>query len=282
MPFFAGTEDARLSSGDNSSGPTQVRRFRRSSRIELIHPPEAIPFTLSDDGWELDDTTDQSFSKLRKKKKKPIKQNDRPRWQDTDVTTMYVVDLGSVRLRAFFTSSNPVSARFSSDNEDNDIQIIEHTSTNPCPNPSPKKRKRSRSISLTPPPELPAHQRANAMDIVRFVARHTIVHHLCLHGNLRQALAVPPRPPSPIFVDDPIDVIDLDPELAKIAEAARQRVKHAYIDPERTGGPETANIKVRWRPHPRDPSAQEQWWPFQMRRVRIRLPSLSESNVVLE
>jgi len=67
-------------------------------------------------------------------------------------------------------------------------------------------------------------------------------------------------------VDDPNDEIDLDPELAKIAEAARQRVKHAYIDLEHTGGPETVDIKVRWRPHPRDPSAQEQCWPFQMKR----------------
>jgi len=88
----------------------------------------------------------------------------------------------------------------------------------------------------------------------------------CLHRNLRQALGVRPRPPSPIFVDDPNDEIDLDPELAKIAEAARQRVKHAYIDLEHTGGPETVDIKVRWRPHPRDPSAQEQCWPFQMKR----------------
>ncbi|KAF8551692.1 hypothetical protein OG21DRAFT_1444749 [Imleria badia] len=115
--------------------------------------------------------------------------------------------------------------------------------------PNKRKRERSRSKSITPPPKLTAHQRANAMILVR------------------QALAFQPRAPSPtLFLDDTPDTIDLDPELAKIAEAVRQQVKHAHIDPERAGGPETVNIKVRWRPHPRNTSAEEQWWTFKVRR----------------
>ncbi|KAH0832087.1 hypothetical protein J3R83DRAFT_12996 [Lanmaoa asiatica] len=188
---------------------------------------KATPFTGSDDGWDLYDPEDGSSPRPRKKKK-PIKQNDRPRWQDTDVARI-----------------------LSPDNEDDDIQIIEHTSRNPRENASHNKRKRerSRSESITPPPELPAHQRTIAMNLVR------------------QALAIQSRSPSPTFLlDDSTDTIDLDPELAKIAEAVRQQVKHSHIDPERAGGPEAVNIKVRWRPHPLNPSAQEQCWTFKMGR----------------
>lgn len=112
------------------------------------------------------------------------------------------------------------------------------------------------------------------MNLVRFAGRHLITHRFCSHCNLRQALAFHPRPPSPTFVlDETPDTIDLDPELAKIAEAVRQQVKHAHIVPERAGGPETVNIKVRWRPHPRNTSAEKQCWTFKVRRVRLP-PSL--------
>ncbi|KAI9573567.1 hypothetical protein HD554DRAFT_900089 [Boletus coccyginus] len=115
--------------------------------------------------------------------------------------------------------------------------------------PNKRKRERSRSQSITPPPELPAHLRANAMNLVR------------------QALGIQHRPPSPTFFpDDSIDTIDLDPELAKISEAVRQQVKHVHIDPDRAGGPEVVDIKVRWRPHPRNPTAQEECWTFNMKR----------------
>lgn len=51
-------------------------------------PPEAVPFTITDDDWDVDEPGDKSFQKHRKKR--PIKQNDRARWQDTDVTALYV------------------------------------------------------------------------------------------------------------------------------------------------------------------------------------------------
>ena len=110
------------------------------------------------------------------------------------------------------------------------------------------------------------------MNLVRFAARHLITYHFRSHRHVRQALGVQPRPPSPTFCpDDSIDTIDLDPELAKIAEAVMRRAKHAHIDPERAGGPDAVNIKVRWRPHPRNPSAQEQCWTFKSGRVRLPL-----------
>jgi len=140
--------------------------------------------------------------------------------------------------------------------------------------PNKRKRERSRSKSITPPPELPAHLRANAMNLVRLAARHLIAHHFHSHCDVRQALGIQSRPPSPTFFpDDSTDTIDLDPELAKISEIVRQQVKHAHIDPDRAGGPEVVNIKVRWRPHPRNPTAQEECWTFNMRRVCLP-PSL--------
>ncbi|KAG9315746.1 hypothetical protein JVU11DRAFT_3394 [Chiua virens] len=187
---------------------------------------KATPFVVSDDDWGIDDSTDAISSQSRKKKK-PIKQTHRPRWQDTNVNKI-----------------------LPSDDEDDEVQIIEHTAKNP-ESASPKKRKRdrSRSKSITPPPALPDDQRAKAMYIVR------------------QALAVQPRPPSPTFnVDDSTDTIELDPELARIAEEVRQRVKRTHIDPERAGGPEFVDINVQWRPHPRNTSAQEQCWTFKIRR----------------
>lgn len=123
------------------------------------------------------------------------------------------------------------------------------------------------------------------MILVRFAARHLITHRFRSLCHLRQALGVQPRPPSPIFLDDSTDTIDLDPELAKIAETVRRQVKHAHIDPERAGGPEAVNIKVRWRPHPRDPSAQEQCWTFKLKRVRLSLSLhgllIDQSNIDL-
>lgn len=101
-----------------------------------------------------------------------------------------------------------------------------------------------------------------------------VTHRFPLHVDLRQALAFQrqPRSPSPTLVlDDSSDTIDLDPELAKIAEAVKQQVKHAYVNQERIGGPETVAVKVRWRPHPRNPLGQEQCWTFNVRRVRLSL-----------
>jgi hypothetical protein len=193
---------------------------------------KATPFTISDDDWDVHDERENTSTSKPHKKKRPIKPNDRPRWQSTNVATM-----------------------LSSDNEDDnfDIQIIEQTSRKTTGNTSPNKRKRERSNSrsITPPPKLSDHQRANAMNIVR------------------QALAFQrqPRSPSPTLVlDDSSDTIDLDPELAKIAEAVKQQVKHAYVNQERIGGPETVAVKVRWRPHPRNPLGQEQCWTFNVRR----------------
>ncbi|KIJ62602.1 hypothetical protein HYDPIDRAFT_93882, partial [Hydnomerulius pinastri MD-312] len=182
----------------------------------------------TDDDLEWNDPEDESSPRRRKKKKKQNKQNDLPRWQATNVATL-----------------------LSSDNDDDDLQIIESTPRNDRENKSPRKRKRerSRSRSITPPPALPAHQVANARNLVR------------------QALAVEPRAPSPThFADDSTDTIVLDPELAMIAEAVRKQAQLLQNDAEQGGGPENVTIKVRWRPHPLNSSAEKKVWVFKMRR----------------
>ncbi|KIK91591.1 hypothetical protein PAXRUDRAFT_13704 [Paxillus rubicundulus Ve08.2h10] len=180
----------------------------------------------TDDNWECDDSVDESSPRRRKKKQN--RQNDLPRWQATDVATL-----------------------LSSDNDENDLQIIESLSGNEGENTSHRKRKRerSRSKSITPPPALPAHHLANAQNLVR------------------QALAIEPRAPSPThFADDSIDTIVLDPELAKIAEAVRKQALNSQLDMEQVGGPEIVTIKVRWRPHPLNSSAEKHVWVFKMQR----------------
>ncbi|KAF9221601.1 hypothetical protein BS17DRAFT_785030 [Gyrodon lividus] len=166
-------------------------------------------------------------SSPRRRKKKQNKQNDLPRWQATDVATL-----------------------LSPENDDDD-QIIESLPRDDRENKSPRKRKRerSRSKSITPPPALPAHQLENARNLVR------------------QALTFEPRAPSPThFADDSTDTIVLDPELAKIAEAVRKQVQHSQIDAGQAGGPQVVTIKVSWRPHPLNSSAEKLVWVFKMQR----------------
>ncbi|KAG1906540.1 uncharacterized protein F5891DRAFT_1002779 [Suillus fuscotomentosus] len=165
----------------------------------------------------------------RHRKKKSNKQHELPRWQTVDIVTL-----------------------LSSDNEEDDFEITEHTPRISCNDSPPRKRKRdrSRSKSITPPPQLPIHQLNNARALVR------------------QALAVAPRrAPSPIEIpDDPTDTSDLNPELAKIAEEVRRRAVTTKNTPEQGGGPELVIIKVRWQPHPLNTAGAKDVWNFKMKR----------------
>ncbi|KAG2155909.1 uncharacterized protein EDB93DRAFT_1128794 [Suillus bovinus] len=165
----------------------------------------------------------------RHRKKKSNKQHELPRWQAADIVTL-----------------------LSSDNEEDEFEIMENTSKVSDDDTSPRKRKRdrSRSKSITPPPQLPVHQLNNARALVR------------------QALAVaPPRAPSPIEIpDDLTDTSDLNPELAKIVEEVRKRAVATKNTPEQGGGPELVIIKVRWRPHPLNTAGVKDVWNFKMKR----------------
>lgn len=111
------------------------------------------------------------------------------------------------------------------------------------------KRPRSRSRSLTPPPELSMQQILNVRNII--------------HKELGNV----PRPDSPSneYIDDSMDSIVLDEDLASIAREARARVKHGG-DIETRGGPENVTIKVHWQPHPLSPDNSIDVWTFVTKR----------------
>jgi len=111
------------------------------------------------------------------------------------------------------------------------------------------KRPRSRSKSLTPPPEVPMHQILN----VRHVIREQL-------GDLPRADS-----PSNDYVDESMDSIVLDEDLASIAQEARARVKLGG-DLEKRGGPENVTINVQWQPHPLNSEGSTEDWTFVTKR----------------
>lgn len=96
----------------------------------------------------------------------------------------------------------------------------------------------------------------------------------------RRMLGVVPRAASPTFIgNDSIENVELDPELAKIAQQVKvdvQRQTSLYPgsrspSPANLGGPEIVELKVRWRKHPLNPQGRAGIWGFQMKRVGKRL-----------
>jgi hypothetical protein len=93
----------------------------------------------------------------------------------------------------------------------------------------------------------------------------------------RRALRSDFRPPSPPTVSDTsTDVLDLDPELALIAESIRNQPQSqsqsftadSFSLGDVTGGPESINVKVKWIPHPEDDAGRPHTWDFVIKRVR--------------
>jgi hypothetical protein len=83
-----------------------------------------------------------------------------------------------------------------------------------------------------------------------------------------EAFGDSPRPDSPSneYVDESMDSIVLDEDLASIAREARARVNHGG-DLEKRGGPENVTIKVHWQPHPLNPEGSTDVWTFVTKRV---------------
>lgn len=86
-----------------------------------------------------------------------------------------------------------------------------------------------------------------------------------------------PRPDSPSneYIDDSMDSIVLDEDLASIAREARARVNHGG-DLEKRGGPENVTITVHWQPHPLNPDNSIDVWTFVTKRVINVLSTLLE------
>jgi hypothetical protein len=86
------------------------------------------------------------------------------------------------------------------------------------------------------------------------------------------ALGHSPRPDSPTneYIDDSIDTIVLDEDLASIAREVKAHVNRGG-DFESRGGPEIVTIKVHWQPHPQNAYGRADVWTFEMKRVLLSL-----------
>jgi hypothetical protein len=86
------------------------------------------------------------------------------------------------------------------------------------------------------------------------------------------ALGHSPRADSPTneYIDDSIDTIVLDEDLACIAREVKAQVNRGD-DFESRGGPEIVTIKVHWQPHPLNPNGRADVWTFKMKRVLLSL-----------
>lgn len=134
------------------------------------------------------------------------------------------------------------------------------------------KRPRSRSRSLTPPPELSMQQILNVRNIIQYAS--VDIHKVrSLNRFCSKELGNVPRPDSPSneYIDDSMDSIVLDEDLASIAREARARVNHGG-DLEKRGGPENVTIKVHWQPHPLSPDNNVDVWNFVTKRVFMFFP----------
>lgn len=89
------------------------------------------------------------------------------------------------------------------------------------------------------------------------------------------------RPDSPVELEDEDDEIQelsftLAPELASIKRNAEAKVMRESTtpgpersqSPEAATGPPVVNLKVCWKPHPKNANAKPQAFGFRMRRVR--------------
>ncbi|KZT09216.1 uncharacterized protein LAESUDRAFT_647021 [Laetiporus sulphureus 93-53] len=120
--------------------------------------------------------------------------------------------------------------------------------------PSEKKRQRSRSKSITPPPELDVQTIQKTRDTVR------------------EIMGFAPRPVSPAYdadEDELVDNVELDPELAVIAQEIQRQASQLGWDETPViegGGPEKVSIKVRWVPHPQDTSRKSELFEYVLKR----------------
>ncbi|KAI9512389.1 hypothetical protein F5148DRAFT_1273703 [Russula earlei] len=167
----------------------------------------------SSDGEEVSDASHGTPKKRRKTRQED--DSDLPRWtRQAEISFLASDDESDVEITGASSS-----------------EVVDLTSSAVRGNNRP----RSRSRSLTPPPELSMQQIQNVRNVVRTAL-----------GNL-------PRPDSPSneHVDDSMDSIVLDEDLASIAREVRAQVNDVG-DLQRGGGPGIVTIKVHWQSHPQN------------------------------
>jgi hypothetical protein len=85
----------------------------------------------------------------------------------------------------------------------------------------------------------------------------------------RKALGQRSRSPSPVpyEADESTDTIILDPELEKIARAAKAHVNRSHSEVVDSESTDTVQISVKWQPHPSNESGREWTVVFKLNRV---------------
>ncbi|SRR6266702_7255960 len=94
---------------------------------------------------------------------------------------------------------------------------------------------------------------------------------LCLKREVRSTTlrsSLPPDSPTNDFIDDSVDTIVLDEDLASIAREVQARVKRRG-DVESGGGPEIVTIKVRWLRQSQNSDGRADVLTFEMKRVLL-------------
>ncbi|KAH9924305.1 uncharacterized protein BXZ73DRAFT_50619 [Epithele typhae] len=154
-----------------------------------------------------------------------------------------------------WTKQKPADIILSSDSDD-DFEILEgkmrSRTTDDEEDEAPRtgRLRRQRSRSLTPPPALSQYEIQRARDAVnQFVGMHR-------------------RAPSPTDdTDESIGAVVLDPELALIAQQAKQEAALAYTTAPRVNdNSDIVKLKVVWRPHPLNPNGRQEQWEFTQKR----------------
>lgn len=100
----------------------------------------------------------------------------------------------------------------------------------------------------------------------------TCVYRIQYLNVYRQIMGANPRPKTPPLevLDDPTDIMELDPELALVVKQMQsERARGGSAAPD-TGGPPVVSITVKWIPHPKDPSTQGHTETFRVKRVSNR------------
>ncbi|KAH8114704.1 hypothetical protein DFH11DRAFT_1592906 [Phellopilus nigrolimitatus] len=180
---------------------------------------------------DLDLSDSDSPPTKKKSKKQPSKARELPEWTRSNTKTL-------------ITISSDGKSDDDDDNDDDDL-FVGDTPRGKLVDRTPKgnrKRNRSRSCSLTPPPPVPVAQYQNARNLV----------------TAAMGVSPPRRPPSPtILIDDDSDeIVELDPDLARIR--AQMRASDTSQTSTGPSGTATISIRAKWLPHPLDETGKEE------------------------
>ncbi|KAH9049940.1 hypothetical protein EDB84DRAFT_1451888 [Lactarius hengduanensis] len=226
VPIAKTGRELELDKGDELFIRNRNRTAKDWQRLDRIAKEQASQSLERD--MDVDELSDDASGSPRKRRRPRQREgSELPEWtRQTDVTLLAPDDESD--LEVFDVASQEVD----------DSHPVTANSTN--------KRPRSRSRSLTPPPGLSMQQILHVRNLVSTT----------LQDSLRA------DSPTNDFIDDSVDTIVLDEDLASIAREVQARVNRRG-DVESGGGPEIVTIKVRWL---LNSDGRADVWTLQMKR----------------